>query len=121
MSTLKKKQAGNSKQGKSSDKSIPKGVVIVDGDKEIFIKKEFIGGFGYENGSQKKTPFDQKTFHQKINNELPRKQEKKEICLLGPNPGRMGKRISDSFEDFMRQNSLRKGARYEVRQVLKEK
>jgi hypothetical protein len=112
--------------GKTDEKEklTPRGVIIINGQQEIFVKKELITGFGYSNGSDRKIPLDQKTFHQKINGELPRRLKgqgkTKQICLLGPDPHRMGRKIATDFELFMSQNGLRKGASYEVKEVLKE-
>ncbi|OIO07982.1 hypothetical protein COX67_01765 [Candidatus Falkowbacteria bacterium CG_4_10_14_0_2_um_filter_36_22] len=112
-------------EGKSNEKLIPKGIVIIAGRGEIFIKKEFVAGFGYENGANRKTPLDPKIFHQTINSDLPRKQkgqgQKKIIFLLGPDPRRMGQTIASAFANFMIKNNLRKGGGYEVRKVVKEK
>jgi len=120
-----KRSLKNSKfpEGKSDEKLIPKGIVIIAGRGEIFIKKEFVAGFGYENGANRKIPLDPKIFHQTINSELPRKQkgqgQKKIIFVLGPDPRRMGRTIASNFADFMIKNNLRKGGGYEVKEVVK--
>lgn len=111
--------------GKSDEKSIPQGMIIINGETELFVKKEFVAGFGYENGASRKTPLDPKTFHQTINNKIPKKQkgqgQKKIVFLLGPDPRRMGQNLASDFERFMSKHNLRKGGSYEVKEVVKEK
>jgi|GEM_PF-1721730 len=121
--SLKKGQPSVGKNGGSEEKMVPTGIVIINCGRELFIKKEFVPGFGYENGSKKKKPLDHKTFHQVINNELPKKQkgrgQKTEIVFIGPNPSLMGRNHAQSFENFVKENGLVKG-RYEVKEVTKQ-
>ncbi|PIT95399.1 hypothetical protein COT98_00010 [Candidatus Falkowbacteria bacterium CG10_big_fil_rev_8_21_14_0_10_39_9] len=120
-----KKDRSETTPGCSEQKPIPTGMIIICGDQEITIKREFIPGFGYEVGvNKKKKPLEYKTFHQVINHDLPKKKKgngsESEVFLIGPDPVRMGKSLASKFEVFMKDNGLIKG-RYQVKNVIKTK
>lgn len=110
--TLKNKSEKGGQKKNDGDKFIPKGIMIMNGKQELFVKKEFVAGFVCSKDGK---PLDQKTFHQIIP-----KVKDSGIRLLGPQPHKMGRNNAARFEDFIRDNGLKKSANYVIKEVVKE-
>lgn len=117
MSRTFKNQTVKGSQSDSSEKFIPKGVIIINNGQELFVDKKFISGFTcrMDNSKEDKT-LDQKTFHQVVS-----KVKENGIRLFGSKPHKMGRNNADRFDDFIQKNGLKKGCVYQIKEVIKEK
>ncbi|MFA4942745.1 MAG: hypothetical protein WC564_03870 [Patescibacteria group bacterium] len=115
MSPFKKPaKAGKSTKKTVDEKKVPTGVILlVNGRDKVFVKKVFISGFGWDNGSKKKK-LEPETFHQVIS-----RYQLGKIKLLGADHHSMDKNLVTEFKGFVKKNGLREGTEYEVSEVAK--
>lgn len=117
MSRTFKDQTKSRQSDSSEEKFIPKGVVILNNGQELFVDKKFISGFTFRaNNSKEDKALNQKTFHQLVS-----KAKETGIRLFGASPHKMGRNNADRFENFIKQNGLKKGCNYQIKEVVKEK